>query len=222
MTRGAWALGLGAGLTALALLTVAMPRPAFAQSSAGAAAPAATARPAHGGQAADEPSAAPRMPRYLLQGSHGRAVTSEDFRGRFQLIAFGFTSCPDVCPTTMIEMQQVLAALGDRARRLQPLFISVDPERDSLVVLRAYTESIDPRILGLTGSEALVRRAADAFGVQYRKVRDPGSPPQAYTVDHTAGMFLVGPDGQLLQKIGYGTPVPEIVARIERWMAAAQ
>jgi protein SCO1 len=170
-----------------------------------------------------EPAAEPvrSLPRYLLQGSDGRAVTSEDFAGRFQLLSFGFTSCPDVCPTTLLEMQQVLAALGPRAGQLQVLFVSVDPQRDSLAVLRAYTETFDKRILGLTGSAELLSRAAEAFKVSYTKVQAPGAPADVYTMDHTAGLFLLGPDGQLLARIGYGTPVADVVARIQGWMDRA-
>lgn len=159
-------------------------------------------------------------PRYLLLGSHGRSVTSEDFRDRFQLVAFGFTSCPDVCPTTMVEMQQVLAALGPRAKHLQPVFITVDPQRDTTVVLAAYTRNFDERILGLTGSPELVRWAANNFKVQFTKVQEPGAGANIYTIDHSAGMFLLGPDGQLLSKIAYGTAVRDVVARIEHWLEA--
>jgi protein SCO1/2 len=176
------------------------------------------------GQAAatDEAAAPARAaPRYLLQGHDGRAVTPEDFKGRFQLVSFGFTSCPDVCPTTLLELAQVLTALGPRARHVQPLFISVDPERDSLVVLKAYTEAFDKRILGLTGSAQLLRFAADSFKVTYTKVQEPGAAAGAYTMDHSAGMFLLGPDGQLLAKIGYGTPVAAIVPRIQGWLDKA-
>lgn len=169
-----------------------------------------------------EPTLPRPMPRWLLQQAHnGRTLSPEDLRGRFQLVAFGFVSCPDVCPTTLLEMQQVLAALGPRAAQLQPLFITVDPQRDTLAVLRDYTAAFDTRIIGLTGPPALVERAAQAFKVQYHQVREPGAAPGVYTMDHTAGQFLVGPDGQLLARLGYGTPVRDIVARVERWMAAA-
>jgi protein SCO1/2 len=170
--------------------------------------------------ATTEAEAVRTSPRYLLQGPRGAAVTSADFRGRYQLIAFGFVSCPDVCPTTLVEMQQVLAALGPRAARVQPIFITVDPQRDTRAVLDAYTRAFDDRIIGLTGSEALVRRAADAFKVRYEVVREPGSAANAYTVDHSAGMFLLGPDGQLLARLAYGTPVAQLVARIEEWLRA--
>ena len=79
------------------------------------------------------------VPRYLLMAPNGRSVTSENFRGRLQLITFGFTSCPDVCPTTLLEMAHVLAALGAKAQQVQPIFITVDPQRDTAQVLGAYT-----------------------------------------------------------------------------------
>jgi protein SCO1/2 len=158
------------------------------------------------------------VPRYLLQDPLGRSVTSEDFRGRFQLISFGYTYCPDVCPTTLVEMAEILKQLGADAGRLQPIFVTVDPERDSGKVLKTYTEFFDPRILGLTGSPALVRRAADNFKIRYAKVREPGS--ENYAVDHSAGMILLGPDGLFVRKFGFGTPVERIVGELRQILAA--
>lgn len=190
-------------------LQVALAGPAHARS---AAAPAAGA----------EPLPPRSVPRYLLQGPGGRGVTSEDFRGRFQLVTFGYTGCPDVCPTTMLELKEVLALLGEaRAAKLQPIFMTVDPQRDTPAVLDAYARGFDARILALGGSEALVRRAADAFRVSYEQVREPGAAADAYTIDHTVGLVLLGPDGQLLERIAYGTPAREIAARVEAWMSAA-
>lgn len=154
------------------------------------------------------------IPRYLLQDPNGRAVSSEDFRGRFQLIAFGYTYCPDICPTTLVEMATVLKELGADAERLQALFITVDPERDSGPLLKTYTEFFDPRIIGLTGSPALVRRAADNFKIRYAKVREPGSQPDRYAVDHSAGMILLGPNGQFIKKFAFATPVAELAKQI--------
>jgi protein SCO1/2 len=160
------------------------------------------------------------VPRYLLADPRGQAVTHEDFRGRYQLVAFGYTSCPDVCPTTLLEMKEVLKALGEqRAAGLQPIFITVDPERDTGEVLREYTAAFDPRILGLRGSTELVRRAADSFKARYAKVREPGAPPERYTVDHSAGMWLLGPDGTLVLKFAYGTPARDLAERIAAAMA---
>jgi protein SCO1/2 len=177
------------------------------------------AAPAEDGTAISVPASGTQSPRYLLMSPGGRAVTSEDFRGRLQLVAFGFTSCPDVCPTTLLEMVHVLSTLGTRADQVQPIFITVDPERDTADVLGAYAKSFDPRILGLTGSPALVQRAAESFGVQYQKVQEPGAPANVYTMDHSAGMFLLGPDGVLLRKFGYGTSVADMVAPIQSWLS---
>jgi len=156
-------------------------------------------------------------PRYLLQDPRGRSVTNEDFRGRFQLIAFGYTYCPDVCPTTLVEMAAILNQLGEQAERVQPIFITVDPERDTGKVLQTYTEFFDPRILGLTGSPALVRRAADNFKIRYAKVREPGA--ENYAVDHSAGMILLGPDGGFIKKFAFATPVDQITAQLRETLA---
>ena len=198
-------------LAALLLLVLAaLTSTASAQSSQ----PAAN-EPAN---AADTAATANEFPRYLLQNGRGRAVMVDDFRNRFQLISFGFTGCPDVCPTSMLEMQQVMAALGDRAKQVQPIFITVDPERDTGAVLDAYTANFDSRILGLTGSLQLVRWAANNFKVQFEKVREPGAAPHIYTMDHTAGMFLLGPDGQRITKFMYATPVKDMVTAINQWL----
>lgn len=158
-------------------------------------------------------------PRYLLQDPRGRSVTNEDFRGRFQLISFGYTYCPDVCPTTLVEMAAILKQLGEQAERVQPIFITVDPERDTGKVLQTYTEFFDPRILGLTGSPALVRRAADNFKIRYAKVREPGN--ENYAVDHSAGMILLGPEGEFIKKFAFATPVDDIVGQLGEILAAA-
>ena len=153
-------------------------------------------------------------PRYLLMNPQGRAVSNEDFRGRFQLITFGFVSCPDVCPTTLLQFKQVLEALGDQAARLQPILITVDPERDTGAILLEYTRAFDPRILGLTGSPELVRRAADNFRFKYEKVREPGAAPNIYTMNHTAGMVLLDGEGRFVARFAYGMPAGEIARRI--------
>lgn len=160
------------------------------------------------------------IPRYLLMDTRGRAVSDEDFRGHFQLIAFGYTSCPDVCPTTLAEMALIMDKLGGQAEQLQPLFVTVDPERDTPEVLRRYTGYFHPRIIGLIGSLELVRRAADNFKVTYEKHRDPGMAPGDYTVDHSTGMFLLGPDGRFLAKFAYATPPQQATDRIRALMAS--
>jgi len=160
--------------------------------------------------------------RYLLMDAAGRAVSNEDFPGSFQLIAFGYTFCPDICPTTLAEMSVIMEKLGAQSDRLQPVFITIDPERDSAAVLRNYTAFFHPRILGLTGSAALVRRAADSFKVRYEKVVEPGAPPGQYAVDHSAGMYLLGPDGRFVRKFAYATPPLEIAERIAEILAGSE
>jgi protein SCO1/2 len=167
--------------------------------------------------AADGPETdeTPPSGRYLLMDANGRAVTNADFPGRFQLVAFGYTYCPDICPTTLVEAAAILKRLGDRAERVQPIFITVDPQRDTPQVLATYTAYFHPRIIGLTGSASLIDRAAQNFNARYRKVNEPGAPPDRYHVDHSAGMYLLGPDGSYIRKFGYSTPAAEIAERID-------
>lgn len=170
---------------------------------------------------AEAPVTSEIVTRYLLADHHGRTVTDQDFRGRFQLLTFGYTSCPDVCPTTLAEMAAVLKELGDAAGRVQPLFITVDPERDTPAVLKDYTATFDARILGLSGSPDLVRGVADNFKVRYEKVREAGASAERYTVDHSAGMFLLGPDGRFLARFPYAMPVAELSRRIGDYLKSA-
>jgi cytochrome oxidase Cu insertion factor (SCO1/SenC/PrrC family) len=158
---------------------------------------------------------APPSGRYLLMDANGRAVTNADFPGQFQLIAFGYTYCPDICPTTLVEAAAIMKQLGDRAERIQPIFITVDPERDTPEVLATYTAYFHPRIMGLTGSASLIERAAQNFNARYEKVTEPGAPTDRYHVDHSAGMYLLGPDGSYIRKFGFSTPAAEIAERID-------
>lgn len=167
---------------------------------------------------AEAPATTEIVTRYLLQDHNGRTVTDQDFRGRFQLLTFGYTSCPDVCPTTLAEMAALMKALGDRAARVQPLFVSVDPARDTPALLKEYTALFDARILGLTGSPALIRGVADNFKVRYEEVRESGAPPERYTVDHSAGMILLGPDARFLARFPYAMPVQELTRRVDEYL----
>lgn len=157
----------------------------------------------------------PPSGRYLLMDANGRAVTNADFPGQFQLIAFGYTYCPDICPTTLVEAAAIMKQLGDRSDRVQPIFITVDPERDTPQVLATYTAYFHPSIIGLTGSPSLIARAAENFNARYEKVTEPGAPADRYHVDHSAGMYLLGPDGSYIRKFGYSTPAAEIAERID-------
>jgi cytochrome oxidase Cu insertion factor (SCO1/SenC/PrrC family) len=131
---------------------------------------------------------------FSLLDHTGKPVADEDFEGKWQLVFFGFTSCPDVCPTTLIEVSAILEELGDDAEQVQPLFITVDPERDTPEVMAEYVANFDPRILGLTGSPEQIKRAAQAFRAYYAKVEQEGQ-PGGYTMDHSAFLYLMDPEG---------------------------
>ena len=154
-------------------------------------------------------------PRYLLQATNGRAITDSDFRDRFQLITFGYTFCPDICPTTLLEMASIMKQLGEQTGQVQPIFISLDPERDTPKHLHQYIAYFDARIIGATASAELVKRTAENFKVRYEKVIDPKYPAGHYSIDHTAGMYLLAPGGQFVARFPYGMPVTDIVARIQ-------
>ena len=175
------------------------------------------AAPKHSEESAD---AVDLMPRYLLQDVRGRVVTQDSFRGRYQLIAFGFISCPDVCPTTLLGYRNIIEALGDQAERLQPLFITVDPERDSASVLNEYTAAFHPAILGLRGSPELLQRAAQSFRVRYEKVREPGAAADVYTMDHSTGMYLLDGEGRFVTRFSMNARPQDVAARISDMMAA--
>ena len=155
-------------------------------------------------------------PRYLLIGPQGSAVSNEDFRGRFQLITFGYTFCPDICPTTLVDMAETLKLLGEDAQRVQAVFISVDPDRDTPQQLATYTEFFDKRIIGLTGSPALIQAAARNFKVRYEKVIKENQDPRNYAVDHSAGLYLLGPEGAFIKKFAYATPADSMASEIRQ------
>lgn len=134
---------------------------------------------------------------FELQAAGGRRITEQSFDGQWLLVFFGFTRCADICPTTLVQIARVLDSLGEQSARLQPLFISLDPERDTPEVLAAYTRFFDPRIVGLTGSPEQVRQVADAYGVYFRKVPIGDT----YMLDHSGSVYLMSPDGELASLI---------------------
>jgi cytochrome oxidase Cu insertion factor (SCO1/SenC/PrrC family) len=132
---------------------------------------------------------------FSLVDHTGKPVADEDFEGKWQLVFFGFTSCPDVCPTTLIEVSAILEELGDDAQQVTPLFISVDAERDTPEVMAEYVANFDPRIVGLTGSPEQIKQAAQAFRAYYAKVEQENQ-PDGYTMDHSAFLYLMDPEGE--------------------------
>lgn len=126
-----------------------------------------------------------------------------DFKGRVVIMFFGYTQCPDVCPTTMIEMQGVMKLLGEDAKKVQVLFVTVDPQRDTQELLAQYVPSFDPSFIGLRPrNEQELKQVADGFKVFYQKV--PGKTSDSYTMDHTAGSYAFDPEGRLRLFIKHG------------------
>jgi len=130
-----------------------------------------------------------------LSDHHGKLRRLEDFRGKAVVLFFGFVHCPDVCPTTLADMAQVMRGLGADAERVQVLFVTVDPERDTQAVLAKYVPAFDARFLGLRGDLAATRAAAKEFKVYFEK--RPGNTPGEYSVDHSAQSYVIDPQGRL-------------------------
>jgi protein SCO1/2 len=130
----------------------------------------------------------------LVDGA-GKPFTDRDLLGKSALIYFGYTFCPDICPTTLSSVVAALDALGPDAEKVRPVFISVDPKRDTPAVIRDYVAAFSPRLVGLTGSPEAVAEAAHAYRVYYAPHRT-GNGPDDYTMDHSSILYLMGPDGQ--------------------------
>lgn len=148
---------------------------------------------------------------FALTDHHGKPRTLVDFRGKAVIVFFGYTHCPDVCPTTLVELKQVMQKLGPDAERVQVLFITLDPERDTAKVLAQYVPAFDPRFLGLYGDAATTLKTAKDFKVFFEK--RTGSSPDIYTLDHTAASYVFDPAGRLRLYVKYdqvGTLVDDI------------
>lgn len=146
---------------------------------------------------------------FLLHDHNGKPRTLEDFRGRVVVMFFGFTHCPDVCPTTLGELSAALRKLGVAGEKVQVLLVSVDPERDSGEVLAKYVTAFHPDFLGLRGSAEETARVAKEFKVIYQKVT--GRSAGTYSMDHSAGTFIFDTQGRLRLYVGYG-PGAEVFA----------
>lgn len=132
---------------------------------------------------------------FALPDFNGKVRTLSEFRGKAVVVFFGYTQCPDVCPTTMADMATVMKQLGPMADRVQVIFVSIDPERDTPELLAKYVPAFDPRFLGLVGDKAATERVAKEFKVFYQKV--PGKTPGSYTMDHTAGSYVFDAQGRI-------------------------
>ncbi|GIX11444.1 SCO family protein [Elioraea sp.] len=149
---------------------------------------------------------------FTLTDHTGAAVTEASYRGRLMLIFFGFTHCPDVCPTELQVIAEVLDALGEDAARVAPLFVTVDPERDTPEALTRYVALFDPRIIGLTGTPEQIAAVARAYRVYYAKVHPPGA--TEYTMDHSSFVYLMDAEGRFAGLFRHGAPAAEIAAAV--------
>ena len=151
---------------------------------------------------------------FTLTDQTGKTRTDADFRGKLMLVYFGYTTCPDVCPTDLMQIGLALDKLGDAVAGVQALFISVDPERDTTDVLAKYVANFHPRILGLTGTPAQVHAAADAYKAYYARYTPPDG--AVYLIDHTGFIYLMGRSGEYLGFFPPGTVADRMVEIINQ------
>lgn len=198
-------------LAATALLSLSACKPAAPGAGSSASAPAA----AHFN--AVDITGADYARQLSLKDVDGKVRTLAEFKGKVVFLFFGYTQCPDVCPTTMADLSAVRKKLGADGERVQGVFVTVDPERDTPAVLKPYLAAMDPSFVGLHGSLAETEAAAKEFKVFYQKVegRDQG-----YTIDHTAGAFVFDPEGHVRLFVRYGLGVDAITADIKALLAA--
>ncbi len=175
-----------------------------------------------------EPGSVPIGGPFALVDHRGRTVTEKSFGGRYLLVFFGFTNCPDVCPTTLGDIARALDLLGSEANAVRPLFVSLDPERDGPKRLAEYVKAFHPRIVGLTGTPRQIAAVAKAYRVFYEKVsaksyydgkaassKEPKPVGDDYLISHQGNTYLMSPKGEYLVHFSYGTKAPEI-ARVIR------
>lgn len=151
---------------------------------------------------------------FTLVDHTGRTMTEANFRGRLMLVYFGYTYCPDVCPTSLSAIAEALDMLGEGAEEIVPIFITVDPERDKAEDMRDYVAAFHPRLVGLTGSVEQVAAAAKSYRVFFAKVREEGDDPDDYLVDHSAYTYLMDRDGKYLTHFPHGIDPGEMARRL--------
>ena len=153
---------------------------------------------------------------FQLQDSGGNTRRLRDYHGKIVVAFFGYTHCPEVCPTTLADLARVMRLLGRDANKVQVLFVTLDPERDTPEVLSKFIPSFDPTFIGLRGDAQATALAAKSFGVNYQKQIGKNG---GYTLDHSDGTFLVGPNGKPLWLSRYGQPVDLMVQDIKLLLA---
>jgi cytochrome oxidase Cu insertion factor (SCO1/SenC/PrrC family) len=155
---------------------------------------------------------------FTLEDGSGKPISDRDFRGKYMLVYFGYTFCPDVCPTTLNEVADALDHLGPKAARLQAIFITVDPQRDTPSVVKQYAAAFSPHLLGLTGTSEQIAEVAKEYRVYYAKhVTGPG--PNDYSMDHSSVLYLMGPDGRFIAPIRADESGEQIAEDVSKLMS---
>ena len=155
---------------------------------------------------------------FTLENGSGKMVTDRDFRGKFMLVYFGYTYCPDICPTTLNAVASALDKMGPQAKDLTPIFITVDPHRDTPEVMKRYTAAFSPAIVGLTGTPAEIAKVAREYRVYYAKhVTGPG--PNDYSMDHSSILYFMGPNGKFIAPLRADESPAEMATEIEKLMS---
>lgn len=153
---------------------------------------------------------------FALTDHTGRPVTEETFRGRYMLIYFGYTYCPDVCPATLQVLMSALESMGEAADQVQPIFITVDPQRDTVEEMARYVQYFGDPLIGLTGTSEQVDEAARAYRVYHQRAEDDQG--DAYLVDHTSILYLMGPDGKFVKHFNYDSDPEDLAAEISEYV----
>jgi protein SCO1/2 len=153
---------------------------------------------------------------FSLIDQHGKTVTDQSLHGQYLLIYFGYTFCPDVCPTELQAMSQAVDALGPDGEKVTPVFITVDPARDTVEQLAAYAPHFHPRLVALTGTEPQIAAAAKAYRVYYKRAEDAGS--SDYLMDHSSIIYLMGPDGAFLTHFSFGTEPEKMAEGMRKYL----
>jgi protein SCO1 len=156
---------------------------------------------------------------FALVDQHGKKVTDQDFRGRYMLIFFGFTHCPDICPAELQVISASLDELGPKAEEVVPIFVTLDPERDTPEVMADYVKNFGSRFVGLTGSPEEIADAAKAYRVAFSKFENEDADDNGnYSIDHSAIVYLMGRDGEYLTHFNYGTPAAKMTEALRRYL----
>lgn len=154
---------------------------------------------------------------FTMTDHTGKTVTEKDFRGRYMLVFFGFTNCPDICPAELQVMSAAIDKLGEKAGKVVPVFVSVDPKRDSVERMASYVSNFGDRLIGLTGTREQVEEMARAFRIYYAEVKDD-STTDGYSVDHSSIAYLMGPQGEYLTHFSFGTKPDAMARRIAEYL----